>query len=143
MGLKVAIVLVGAMLTLWALGRILALLRGPPRGQDDISYRWNHWLPRCLARFSDAPDHNWKVTFGRVTLVRQNSIEPESAAHEFYHSLDGYRRSIPIATLRCVIQYAAHGYRQAPVEFLAHAYAVAHVDAFTRRFAPGSEKARP
>lgn len=119
----------------YAVGRVRAWRRGPPTDQTDIRYHWRSWLGRVAAA-TRRSEGNWCVTLGRQTYVRRDAIEAQSAAHEFSHSLDAHAWGAPLYVLRCLAEYAIHGYARAPVEVRAHQYAVDHALHF-RRVAEG------
>jgi len=124
--------LVIALLTLTVLylaGRTLAWLRGAPE-PGDITYHFGSWIGRLVARMSDNPLGNWKLTLGRHCFVRGHEITSESRAHEFSHSLDMHRLSIPVAVAQCLYQYARYGYRNAPVEVVARKFATMSAEQF-------------
>lgn len=106
-------------LALW--GRLAAWLRGPPRPQD-IRYHWRHWAPRLVAR-SRRSSGNWAITLGRRTYVRFGFIRAKHRKHEYEHSLQAHRLSLPVFLVLWVYQCLRYGYRGAGLEVKAMEFA--------------------
>jgi hypothetical protein len=92
-----------------------------------VVYHYYSRLARVVAYLSGKSNKNWCVTLGRHCFVTRGYILGRSRAHEYCHTLQGYRWGRP-RVLRYLCRYLywliRKGYKKHPMEIEAKAYAV-------------------